>query len=116
MADLTSAEVRGRFPQFASLGDPVVERIIIEAYSFSDVSETATLYCIAHMLQLELDEEAGVERSGEVEKDKVGPVASTYKVHAETSRDVYLTQTKYGQRCLAEERRTPAGVVAIRYG
>ena len=108
MADITVAEFRERFDEFADLADTLVSDLIGEAYGLSDTSRRATLYCVAHLCALESehtgapDGGAGVVSSEEVADRKV-----TYRTQSMKDRDVFFEATSYGRRMLAIESRTP---------
>lgn len=114
MTDLTVADFRSKFAEFSSVDDAVVSSLIPQAYGLSDVSEEATLYCIAHLVALK-EEETGKPDggSGEVMSDTIGPKTTAFMTQAETNREVFFSTTPYGRRVLAIESRTSESALAI---
>ena len=103
----TRAEFRAQFPDIA-VEDADLDRFIAEAVQIHAVRKLATLYLTAHLYELERLAAAGTETRGEVKSEAVGPIRVSYITHAEKEGESFFTTTRYGQRFLALERRTPA--------
>ena len=116
MADLTVADVRARFSEFGAAAFPaaLVSDLIAEAYSITDVSREATLYCVAHLLSLEEQNHARPDGgSGEVVTETTGPFTANFRSQADSGRDVFFSTTPYGRRVMTLERRSPKAVMGI---
>lgn len=110
MIRATVAQFRANFNEFASTSDADVERAIDDAEQIHSIRLRAQLYCAAHILALEAEDDA----AGEIQSEGVGPLRVSYMTQAERGRDAFFTATKYGRRFLALERRTPSVAIAAR--
>ena len=114
-ADISVADFRARFSEFGSVADELVSQHIPQAYELSDISEEATLYCLAHLLALHPTSRGKADGgAGEVTSDRIGPKTQAFMTQAETNREVFFTSTPYGRRMLALETRNIAAVVGVR--
>ena len=118
MADITVAEFRARFPEFAAESDDDVAQLIDTAYILSDVSREATLNLAAHLGTLYVGEQALVidDRGGTIIEESFGPKKLKFLQQAMDSREVFYTGTAYGRLALALENRAPAGIMSVRNG
>ena len=113
MATADLAGFRARFPEFESELDGAVDNVLEEALYIHARLPLATLFCAAHLMQLQKDQTGGVLRAGEVAEERAGPLGATYTTQAESaipgggSREAFFTKTTYGQRFLNLEKRTP---------
>ena len=111
--DLTVAEVRERFLDYASMSDAVVSYLIAESYEITDVSRSATLYCVGHLLAIHPEQSGKADGgSGELMSEKEGELVRSYKTQACDEREVFFSTTAYGRRVLALENRSPGAVMS----
>lgn len=116
MADLTVADIKERFAEFdyTRISDDVVTRLISDAYELTDVSESATAYCVAHFMALHPEMNGNADGgSGEVRAERIGPKQTSYMTQAETAREVFFSSTAYGRRVLVLESRSPRKVLSM---
>lgn len=114
MADITLADFRARFSEFSGLADARASELITEAYTLSDVTRDATMYCIAHLAALEAELTGALDGgSGVVKSEWLGPQRVTYETQAANEREVFFATTAYGRRVLALEGRTPKGTISV---
>ena len=114
MDDLTVAEFREKFPEFSTTDNDTVSQLITEAYVITDVSRTATLYCIAHLAALMAETTAKLDGgSGVVKSETIGPRKIEYMTQATTEREAFFAITAYGRRVLRIESRTPRAVMSV---
>lgn len=121
--DPTATEVKARFPEFASLTDPVVEQAIVEAKFHVDntwpetVYTTALLYRTAHQLSVD-----GYGKTGQVSTLGLDGLTSfTIKdlsvqrsaKLAETEGALDASSTKYGRRFIELRNRYFGGGVIV---
>ena len=112
----TRDEFRSQFPDIGSdvLTDDDLDRLIAEAAQIHNVRKLATLYVIAHLYELDRQASAGQVTKGEVKSEGVGPIRVSYVTQAQDGPESFFTSTRYGQRFLALERRTPPLVITAR--
>jgi len=112
----TRAEFREQFPDIdaAALSDSDLDRLIAEAVQIHSVRKLATLYVVAHLHELDRQAAAGAVTKGEVKSEGVGPIRVSYITQAQDGPESFFTSTRYGQRFLALERRTPSLVMTAR--
>lgn len=112
----TKAEFRAQFPDIGTedLKDDDLDKLIAEAVQIHSVRKLATLYVVAHLYELDRQAAAGAVTKGEVKSEGVGPIRVSYVTQAEDGQESFFTSTRYGQRFLALERRTPSLVVTAR--
>ena len=114
----TVAEFRERFAEFAQTTDAEITRAIDDAGVLHAVTTRGRLYCAAHLLAIDSDDEglAGVDGgSGVVKSEAIGPLKIEYVPQVgETEADVFYGTTRYGRRLLALEDRTPSLVLTAR--
>ena len=126
MPDITIQDVKDRFPNFDSETEDKITFAIEEGYSLSDVSRLATLYAIAHLLQVDADTGGGgggVLPQGEVIETRVGPIMQKYNVtqaaattEKSSSRQEFFSKTTYGLHMLALESRSVKAQTSVRIG
>lgn len=116
MSTPTRAEFRAQFPDIdvAALSDDDLDRLISEAVQIHCVRKLATLYVVAHLYELDRQATAGAVTKGEVKSEGVGPIRVSYVTQAQDGPESFFTSTRYGQRFLALERRTPPLVVTAK--
>ena len=78
----TLATFRAQFPEFASTGDGVVDRALVEALLIHSVRELATLFLTAHLLECDAKRAAGTPLVGEVASEQAGDIKATYRTQA----------------------------------
>ncbi|MDE2848220.1 MAG: DUF4054 domain-containing protein [Gemmatimonadota bacterium] len=112
----TRAEFREQFPSVdsAALSDDDLDRLIAEAVQIHSVRKLATLYLVAHLYELERQASGGTVTKGEVKSEGVGPIRVSYVTQAQDGQESFFTSTRYGQRFLALERRTPSLIATAR--
>ena len=110
----TVAGFRQQFPEFpaSSIDDDAVERWLAVAKTIHATRETCTLYCAAHLIELERLRAAGTPARGETTMQRAGSITSVYKAQADTDGDAYFTRTEYGRTYLILEKRTPRRTVS----
>ena len=116
MADVSVADFRARYPQFAAgtYPDDTVALAVADARELTDVSTAAVLACTAHLLTLASQETLKASGgSGVVKSETIGPKMVAYVTQAENAREAFFGQTAYGERVLAIERRSPATFSAM---
>ena len=96
---------REQFPELASTSDALVNRALREALEIHSSRTMATLYCAAHLLQLDQDINAGTASASEKSGAGVGSLSVQYVTQAEKGREAFFTSTDYGKRFLTHERR-----------
>ena len=118
MADITIAEFRARFPEFAAQTDDDVAQFVETAYQLSDVSREATYQTAAHLATLYIGEQAAVidDRGGIIVEETWGPKKLKFLEQAMTKREVFFVRTTYGRLALMLENRSPAGIMSVRNG
>ena len=120
MPDITVAEFRARFPEFAAESDADVGQYIDTAYILSDVSREATLHLAAHLGSLYDAERPATaiapadDRGGTIIEESFGPKKLKFLQQAMDSREVFYTGTTYGRLALALENRAPAAIMSVR--
>jgi len=105
----TLAEFRAQFPEFAGRADELVSRVLVTARALHGLRGLATLYCAAHLLELDDGTEQPDGGYGEVVSETVGGLSSRYKPMAEANRQVFFATTTYGRMFLALESRSAYG-------
>lgn len=120
MDEPTVADFRAKFPQFTAeiVSDAIVADLLEEAHTYTNVSATATLLCVAHLVTLEASSgstgrTATTGGSGVVKAETLGPRKREYQTQAATAREVFFAQTSYGERMLAAEGRSPQRAFSI---
>lgn len=115
MADITVAEFRERFTSFSELSDSLISELIPLAYSLSDTSRQATLYCVAHLAALQSEIGSTPDGgSGVVSSEQIGTDKVTYVNMAKEGRGVFFERTSYGRLMLAAEATTPKSRFSVR--
>lgn len=112
------ARFRAQFPEFADTSDAAIEAWIENASEITSVSDTAKLYCAAHLLALSQETHGGAdEGAGEVRMERIGPKWVEYKAQALFGWEVFFTRSRYGRMLLLLERRAPSIGMSVRvYG
>ena len=116
MADITLAEFRQRFPEFAATDDAVISSLIPQAYEISDVSAEASAYCLAHLVSLEAERPADGAPdggAGVVRSETIGPRRIDYMTQAARNREAFFEPTIYGRRVLTLESRSPMAAIGV---
>ena len=104
----TLADFRTRFPEFDTIGDPIVELNLDDATlevsaNFGIYQDVATLFLAAHFLTISQDATNGATGSiGGVASESVDGVSASYNTTATDSQsEQLLSSTVYGQRYLS---------------
>lgn len=130
MADITLAEFRQRFPEFtytaaagdepaSGVSDSVISPLIAQAYEISDTSAEASVYCLAHLVSLEVERLTDASNgapdggAGVVKAETIGPRRIDYMTQASKGREAFFEPTFYGRRVLTLESRTPEAVIGV---
>ena len=116
MAEATLKGFREQFPEFPTnkVEDSAIERVLEEALELHSLSKRATLFCAAHLLTLETDRAAGLNRRGEIASGGAGPLRASYRTQADNGWEAFFTRTEYGRRFLILEQRTPGFAIGAR--
>ena len=112
------ADFRAQFPEFDGMDEPVVLQWLETARDIHALSDRALIWCAAHLIVLDRDEERQIDRgTGEVEEDRAGPKRVRFRAQTRDERDTFFTRTRYGRMFLQLERRTPGYAMGVRvYG
>ena len=99
----TLDQVRQQFPEFSNQGEDVINNAIRDAYAIHRIRPQATLYLVAHIISLTID---NVEQpdggQGIITKETLGPKTIDYKTmssDADTLK-VWCEATHYGRMFL----------------
>ena len=108
--DITVAEVRGAFPEFAAFTDEQIAFDLATAYMLMAYPRRATLYCTGHLLALREEQTGKADGgSGELRAETEGPQRAQYMVQAETAADVFFSRSAYGRLARTLENRSHSG-------
>ena len=120
----TLADFRARFTEFADAdstpaedraSDALVNIFLGEARGIHNKSKTATLYCAAHLLRIELDRRNNFDTDGESSEVIVGPLSYAAVPQAKGGEwEAFFTRTEYGKNFLIHERRYRGSAIAAR--
>ncbi len=106
---ITPADVKTRFPEFASVDDDDVQFAIDTATimdggtAFAEYIDTLLLYLSAHYVQVNIETTSGNWASmGPITQSSLGEESTSYGAEQAQKSPFYesLSQTKYGQRYL----------------
>ena len=123
MAEATLAGFREEFEEFSTdsqATDAQINRALAKGKRVHTVDPLATLYASAHYLRLALDRAEGVEQSGEIISEQIGPLRTTYQVQAVStpgstgSPQAFFTATSYGREYLSLQRARPRSNIGAR--
>lgn len=117
----TIADLKARFPAFASVGDPLLTLVLNEAIGaigpewLERDRAPAQLYYAAHMLASEGAADGGVSAvAGPVKRDKVGDAETEFAGVAGGTGDTSgFGSTEYGRRYLRLLRLNFPGVAVV---
>lgn len=123
--DPTAADIKTRFPAYASVSDPTIEAFIVEAKRLVDDTwleadyAPAIMYVVAHYLATEdvLGGGAGATSPGPVKSESLGDASTTYDTRGGSTtmsvEDSEFANTVYGTRFLNIRRRNFAGPLVV---
>lgn len=117
---MSAADVKARFPEFASVPDALVDAVYAESARQvgsnwrEEHRDDGRLYLTAHFLALEgRGTSSGSASGGPITEITVGDVTEKY-ASAQSSGDVFgFKSTAYGQRFLNLRRRNVVSVAAV---
>lgn len=116
VADLRT-DFRARFPEFSAIDDAQVDVYIGDALCIFRLCERAVVHLAAHLCALAQDQSSvtGIDGGlGEVESERIGKKAVTYKTQAKDNKDVYYTSTKYGRAFIQFRNKCPSRAFTVR--
>lgn len=108
-SDITVAEVRAAFPEFAAFSDAQIAFDVATAYELMAAPRRATLYCVGHLLTLREEQTGKADGgSGELKMESEGPQRAEYMTQAATNADVFFSRSAYGRLARTLEDRSHA--------
>ena len=120
MAVPTVTDFKSEFPEFASLTDDTITRVITRALRFHDDTKEGAIYAAAHLYSIDLEKAANHAPdggAGVVTKESLGPKSVEYMTTAgDDERRAFWSRTPYGREFLKIEERNPRqafGMLAV---
>lgn len=118
---ITPADIKIKFPEFASLSDSLIQSYLDEAYlevdegRAGDYYDLLIYYLTAHYIALALQASSGQNRgSGIVTSMSVGDTSIGFGgINSNSNADFYYQQTSYGLRYLKYRTLTGGGGIIV---
>jgi len=109
---MTAAELRSKFPEFASKTDSELDGAMAEARALASTPALSTPYAAAHLLAITSEQTGAPDGgSGEVRSESLAGASMATMPLARNAEDVFWTTTPYGRRVLALRSASPRVVM-----